>query len=218
MKGIYKMPDNIQWLFFDLGYTLIDEHAAHEKRIKDCIEYQRRRYGRTFTYEQIYNEMCRASADYRQQFYGAMEALGIEEKTPYPKEFEKPYPQAEHVLKELSKKYSVGIIANQSAGTEDRLKKFGLSQYISICISSAETGYEKPVSRIFALALNKAKCRAQNAVMIGDRLDNDIFPAKKLGMRTVHIKQGFGAYQAPRSDEYKADITVSNLTELLNYF
>lgn len=66
------MPDNIKWLFFDLGYTLIDEHAAHEKRIKDCIEYQRRRYGRTFTYEQIYNEMCRASADYRQQFYGAM--------------------------------------------------------------------------------------------------------------------------------------------------
>ena len=122
------------------------------------------------------------------------------------------------MLETLSAKYSVGIIANQSAGAEERLKKYGLSQYISLCISSAEAGYAKPDSRIFALALNKAKCRAQNAVMIGDRLDNDIFPAKKLGMRTVHIKQGFGTYQTPRSKEYKADITVNNLTDLLKYF
>lgn len=210
--------ENAKWLFFDLGYTLINEHAAHEKRINDCIEYQRKRYGRIFTYEQIYKEMCRASADYRQQFYGAMEALGIEEKTPYPKALEKPFEDAEAVLETLSAKYSVGIIANQSAGAEERLKKYGLSQYISLCISSAEAGYAKPDSRIFALALNQAKCRAQNAVMIGDRLDNDIFPAKKLGMRTVHIKQGFGTYQTPRSKEYKADITVNNLTDLLKYF
>lgn len=210
--------ENAKWLFFDLGYTLINEHAAHEKRINDCIEYQRKRYGRIFTYEQIYKEMCRASADYRQQFYGAMEALGIEKKTPYPKALEKPFEDAEAVLETLSAKYSVGIIANQSAGAEERLKKYGLSQYISLCISSAEAGYAKPDSRIFALALNKAKCRAQNAVMIGDRLDNDIFPAKKLGMRTVHIKQGFGTYQTPRSKEYKADITVNNLTDLLKYF
>lgn len=210
--------ENAKRLFFDLGYTLINEHAAHEKRINDCIEYQRKRYGRIFTYEQIYKEMCRASADYRQQFYGAMEALGIEKKTPYPKALEKPFEDAEAVLETLSAKYSVGIIANQSAGAEERLKKYGLSQYISLCISSAEAGYAKPDSRIFALALNKAKCRAQNAVMIGDRLDNDIFPAKKLGMRTVHIKQGFGTYQTPRSKEYKADITVNNLTDLLKYF
>lgn len=210
--------ENAKWLFFDLGYTLINEHAAHEKRINDCIEYQRKRYGRIFTYEQIYKEMCRASADYRQQFYGAMEALGIEEKTPYPKALEKPFEDAEAVLETLSAKYSVGIIANQSAGAEERLKKYGLSQYISLCISSAEAGYAKPDSRIFALALNQAKCRAQNAVMNGDRLDNDIFPAKKLGMRTVHIKQGFGTYQTPRSKEYKADITVNNLTDLLKYF
>lgn len=210
--------ENAKWLFFDLGYTLIDEHAAHEKRINDCIEYQRKRYGRIFTYEQIYKEMCRASADYRQQFYGAMEALGIEEKTPYPKALEKPFEDAEAVLETLSAKYSVGIIANQSAGAEERLKKYGLSQYISLCISSAEAGYAKPDSRIFVLALNQAKCRVQNAVMIGDRLDNDIFPAKKLGMRTVHIKQGFGTYQTPRSKEYKADITVNNLTDLLKYF
>lgn len=37
-----------------------------------------------------------------------------------------------------------------------------------------------------------AKCKPENAVMIGDRIDNDIVPAKQLGMKTIWIKQGFG--------------------------
>ena len=32
--------NNIKWLFFDFGYTLINEDEAHIKRINDCIEYQ----------------------------------------------------------------------------------------------------------------------------------------------------------------------------------
>ena len=51
--------------------------------------------------------------------------------------------------------------------------------------------------------------------MIGDRVDNDIVPAKKLGMKTVWIKQGFGALQEPLSQSEKADYTVNNLSELL---
>lgn len=209
--------ENINWLFFDIGYTLIDEKEAHRKRITDCIAYQRANHGKIFTYEQIYKEICRASADYRQQFYGAMEALGINEKTPYPKELELPFENAETVLKELNKKYSIGIIANQTAGAEERLNLFGLSKYIKLCISSAEAGISKPDLDIFKLALKKACCPAENAVMIGDRLDNDIYPAKQLGMKTIHIKQGFGAYQLPKSEKYKADITVNDLTELLKY-
>ena len=209
--------ENIEWLFFDLGYTLINEDNAHRKRINDCITYQQENYGKLFTYEQVYNEICRASSEYRQQFYGAMESLGIKEKTPYPKELEFPFNDAEKVLKELNNKYSIGIIANQSPGAQGRLKNFGLNDYIDLCISSAELGIAKPDLKIFKLALKKACCSAENSVMIGDRLDNDIFPAKQLGMKTIHIKQGFGAYQAPVSEEYKADITVNNLTELLKY-
>ncbi|MDE5966300.1 MAG: HAD hydrolase-like protein [Lachnospiraceae bacterium] len=33
--------------------------------------------------------------------------------------------------------------------------------------------------RIFELALERASCSPENAVMIGDRLDNDIIPAKR---------------------------------------
>ena len=76
----------------------------------------------------------------------------------------------------------------------------------------------KPDIRIFEYALDKANCTPQDACMIGDRLDNDILPAKSLGMKTVWIKQGFGALQKPLSKSEEPDHTINNLAELLKIF
>lgn len=73
----------------------------------------------------------------------------------------------------------------------------------------------KPDRRIFDRAFERAGCEAHEAAMLGDRLDNDICPAKKLGMKTIRIKQGFAAYQSPTGPEYEADYTVNNLKKLL---
>lgn len=59
---------------------------------------------------------------------------------------------------------------------------------------------------------------AENAVMIGDRMDNDIVPAKHLGMKTVWIKQGFWKYWKIRNQDEQADYEVDNLTALLELF
>ena len=42
-----------------------------------------------------------------------------------------------------------------------------------------------------------ADCRPENAVMVGDRLDNDIRPAKELGMKTIRIRKGIAVYAKP---------------------
>ena len=68
------------------------------------------------------------------------------------------------------------------------------------------------------IALFRAKCKAENAVMIGDRVDNDIVPAKQLGMKTVWIKQGFGKYWQVRNQDEQADYEVDNLISLLDLF
>ena len=49
--------------------------------------------------------------------------------------------------------------------------------------------------------------------MVGDRIDNDIVPANKLGMYTVWIKQGFGKYYNPNSAEEEPDLTIITLNE-----
>ena len=73
------------------------------------------------------------------------------------------------------------------------------------------------IRRIFEIALERSRCRPENAVMIGDRIDNDIVPAKQLGMKTIWIKQGFGSLWTVMDESEKADIEVNNLSDILNY-
>lgn len=87
-------------------------------------------------------------------------------------------------------------------------------KYIDLVIASAEEGVSKPDKRIFEIALKRSNCDPANAVMIGDRIDNDIVPAKMLGMRTIWIKQGFGKYWNITSEKEKADYVVNSLTEV----
>ena len=202
----------IKWLFFDIGTTLIDETEAYSHRIRDAIE------GTDITFEE-FNEKRIEFA--KQNLKGDLEEIkffGLD-KTVCHKEDEKPYPDAERVLKYLvKKKYKIGIIANQSAGTKERLENWGLLQYIDVVMASAEEKVAKPDKEIFLRALKRAGCAARNAVMIGDRLDNDIFPAKKVGMKTIWVKQGMAAYGSPKKEAETPDHTIDKISELMRIF
>jgi HAD superfamily hydrolase (TIGR01509 family) len=90
------------------------------------------------------------------------------------------------------------VIANQSVSSTERLTKWGLMPFTSTCLCSFELGLEKPDPAIFKLALDRAGCAAFQAVLIGDRIDNDIRPAGLLGWKTIRITQGFARFQSPR--------------------
>lgn len=54
--------------------------------------------------------------------------------------------------------------------------------------------------------------------MIGNRLDNDIIPAKKAGMKTVWIRQGFGGLSSIQTNEEVPDLIVYSLSEVKDIF
>ncbi|MDE6219818.1 MAG: HAD hydrolase-like protein [Lachnospiraceae bacterium] len=60
----------------------------------------------------------------------------------------------------------------------------------------------------YEIALERCNCESANAIMIGDRIDNDIVPAKRKGMNTIWIKQGFGQYWNIRQEIEKPDFVV----------
>ena len=70
------------------------------------------------------------------------------------------------------------------------------------------------------MALDKAGCRPEDAIMIGDRLDNDIIPAKKMGMKTVWVRQGYAVYQSIDDESARPDHIVDSIDELpeLDFF
>ena len=204
------MLQGIKWLFFDVGSTIINEQIAYEHRMRDMAILA------NISFEKVY-EM--AIAYYKQNKKGDLEVankLGIEIPKWY-REDEILYDDAIQSLDTLSREYKIGIIANQSLGTEERLGQHGILKYISLVIASAEEGVAKPDSRIFEIALRRSNCEAGNAVMIGDRIDNDIVPAKRMGMKTIWIKRGFGKYWNIQQEIEKPDFIVNNLTEICNF-
>lgn len=194
----------VEWLFFDVGSTLIDESKANEHRILDAIAET------DISYEQAYAQAVRLA---KQNIAHPLKCLGLP-ITPWHSEDEIVYPQAAECLTQLHRKYKLGIIANQIPGTASRMEQYGLSQHLDLIVASAEEGIEKPDPRIFELALKWANCLPENAAMIGDRLDNDIMPAKQLGLKTIWIRQGFGGMGTPLTEKDAPDYCVNNLEEL----
>lgn len=204
MRGPRNMFQQIEWLFFDVGSTLVDESRANAHRILDAIA------GTDLSYEQAYAQAVQLA---KQNIPAPIRRLGLP-ITPWHREDEVVYPQAAERLSALRKMYKIGVIANQSPGTADRMKQYGLSQYLDLILASAEEGLEKPDLKLFQLALARAGCLPENAVMIGDRLDNDIRPAKQLGLKTIWIRQGFGGMGHPETEEDTPDDRVNSLGEL----
>ena len=201
------MLQDIEWIFFDMGSTLIDETEADLHRIRDMIA------GTDITLEAYCEkriELIRQGMDN----YGANAYYGLT-KTRWHGEDEKPNPEAIPILEEMKRRgYRLGIIANQYPGTEERLSGWGMLKYFDVVAPSAELGMEKPDPAIFKWALEQAGCKAQNAVYVGDRLDNDVVPAKRLGMHSIRFLNGLGAYREPRLDDEIPEYTIRSLLEL----
>ncbi len=198
----------MEWIFFDLGSTLIDETEADLHRIREMIA------GTGVTVEAYCGkrfEMIRRGLPGDQT---AIDYYGLT-KTPWHSEDERPYPDAGPTVSGLKHRgFKLGVIANQPAGTRERLENWGLLQYFDVVAASAELGAAKPDPAIFRWALDQADCPAQNAVMIGDRLDNDVAPAKRLEMHTVRLLRGLGAYYEPQSADQLPEYTIQTLAEL----
>ncbi len=210
-----------RWVFFDLGNTLIDESEAVAQRI-GALANTLLDQGHRVSQRELESALTRASAEYAPRIIArALELLAVPVRldenfasTAYRKELEIPYPDAVETVHELQSSFSLGVIANQSLGTHARLASYGLLDYFAVIVASAEEGLAKPSREIFELAVQRAGCRPEDAVMIGDRIDNDIAPAKSLGFRTIRVRRGYARLQEPRSGAEFPDHTVVDLAEI----
>ena len=201
------------WLFFDMGSTIMNETPAMEKRIRDSIA------GTDITFEAFSAKMAEFRAMGMREDLATFDYFEIHQRTPWPRDAEIPYPEAETVLRNLKERgYHLGIIASQPLGSEQRLARFGLRDFFDVICASAEEGLDKPDPALYRRALTRAECAPEDAVMIGDRTDNDVAPAKSLGMQTVLIRQGYGGHDVIHNDGEIPDVTVDGLLELLDIF
>ena len=109
--------------------------------------------------------------------------------------------------------YRVGISGNQPEAAEISLKEVGVAA--DFIASSTSWGVEKPSQAFFERVVQVAGCPAAEIAYVGDRLDNDVLPAKVVGMTAVFIRRGpWGIVHAGWPEAAQADVRLDSLSEL----
>jgi HAD superfamily hydrolase (TIGR01662 family) len=109
--------------------------------------------------------------------------------------------------------YRVGIAGNQPEAAEAALRDVGVpADFIA---SSTGWGVEKPSPAFFERVAEAAGCPPAEIAYVGDRLDNDVLPAKAAGMTAVFIRRGpWGIVHAGWPEAALADARLESLSEL----
>ena len=96
------------------------------------------------------------------------------------------------VLAELQPGWRIGVLTNGRADTQRRkVAALGLTEFVDAVIFAAECGdgRGKPDRAPFVAMLEELDVTADRAVFVGDDLDADIFGARQVGMRAIHVER-----------------------------
>ena len=119
------------------------------------------------------------------------------------------------VLKDLRRDFRLGIVANQHPPVAQAIADYGLAPLFKVVVISEIVHLFKPDPTIFQYALHEAGLMPREALFVGDRPDNDIAPAKSVGMRTVRFKRGIQyVHYNPTDPALTADATVTDVSDL----
>ena len=222
------------FIFFDLGQTLINEwgfidyfdmrffeilngfgariNFRNYQTIRDNV-IRNRKIGHGSVRELII-EVCKLIS---QQGYGK---IILERLEPELKEARRNFfclfDDVEQTMNSLLIQYDLGIIANQSVDILKILEESKINRFFKVIVISSEVKVRKPDPEIFRLAMNLANTSAEHCIMVGDRLDTDIGPANKLGMKTIRTTNSLFKLQQPMNEFEKPTYVAANLSEIAN--
>lgn len=108
---------------------------------------------------------------------------------------------------------AVGVAGNQPAAVESALTAAGL--HPDFVASSERWGVAKPDPDFFLRIVTQAGVAAGEILYVGDRIDNDVLPARSIGMRTAFVRRGpWGYFHASTAAVHLADLRLNSLLEL----
>ena len=121
-----------------------------------------------------------------------------------------PFEDTFSVLDALRSRYTIGIVTNGFTSMQrTKIDRYQLADHVDFTMVSEETGFHKPDTRIFELALQRGgNCLPEEAVFVGDNPQTDIAGALKTGIHPVWVASNG---QTPPAGV----TTIQHLSELL---
>jgi HAD superfamily hydrolase (TIGR01549 family) len=212
-------PMAIEIVFLDIGGVLYDDTVyarAWNRALRDA--------GAHFTDDEFEEEYTRARTEQSGSFRRRLMARFLPEgdlrelETIASRLWHYPpsalYGDAIACLEELQDRYRLGVIANQPGEVRAAMRRDGLHGFFEVWGVSDELGVGKPDPALFELAARTARVPTTAAVMVGDRLDYDVRPAKRVGMRAIWMLRGEGGNEPTPEQLEEADGSVRTLHDL----
>ena len=192
-------------VFFDVGETLVDETgywSEHARRLGVTPHVIWAALGATIArgenHKRVF-ELLGAEPPPEEVVYGADDL----------------YPDARPCLERLRRGgYFLGVAGNQSAHLEAWARERRLP--VDVVASSASWGIEKPAAEFFERVVAETGFAAREVAYVGDRVDNDVVPARAAGLVSMHLRRGPWAFIQDGADE--ADVRIESLDELPEAF
>lgn len=217
----------IDTILFDIGWPVIDESESHRvwnEHLKRRISQINGRTVRDSEINFFENEavQCYAPSMYSYviwQLTRPHEELFYKLRAEFDNfdfySHDRIQPGAADLLATLHGKFKLGIAANQPKTVHKYLEEKGILKFFDSRMVSDEIGYSKPDVRMFLKVLENLGSKPESSAMVGDRQDNDIIPAKVIGMKTIRFVVGPHRGQRIRYPNEEPDYTINKISDLL---
>ena len=205
----------IHAVFFDVGETLIDEHRLYrDYAMRMDVSYDEfmakieaamaRREPVRNVFDAVKPGFDFKAARAQREAEGKKFVIGPQDL----------YADAAPTLVALKAQgYRIGIVGNQPATAEPMLRASGLTA--DFIATSEGWGVAKPDPAFFAKLIAAAGVDPLHIAYVGDRVDNDVIPARAAGMRAILIRRGpWGRAQWSWPEAAQAHLKIENLAEL----
>lgn len=220
----------VRWVFFDIGDVLYNEDPPHMYLFHTML-FAMRRNGIDIAWDDYYQQILVCVRDrpttapldaarhwvtdnslWEKVFH---EGRGVYDSIRHPWPFGVLLNDITAVVKDLGRDFRLGVIANQHPPVVQGLMDYGIGPLFDVIAIDEVVGASKPDPALFQWALDQAGCDPSEALMVGDRPDNDVAPAKSLGMATVRFRRGIlYSHYDPRTPEEFADAEVTETAHL----
>ena len=105
------------------------------------------------------------------------------------------------------------LVSNFYGNMPTVLREFGLDGLFLHIVESAVVGVRQPDPRIFLLGVDALELQPEEVAVVGDSMDKDIIPAKRVGCQTIWLRGE--PWTDDAVDVSAADRIIDNLSELV---
>ena len=199
--------------------------------VGECLVNETREYGTwadwlgvpRHVFSAVFGSIIANGRDYRETFQVFQPGFDLDKARQQRAEQGKPewfgeddlYPDVRPALARLRNEgLWVGLAGNQTVRAGRLLK--GLDLPVDMIATSDDWGVSKPNPAFFRRMMETVPARPAETLYVGDRLDNDVWPAAQLGLRTALIRRGPWAIiqQADPDADRIPTMRIDSLAEL----